>query len=119
MVIYFLGFEALFLLSPMSVAFLEPEIHPAVDRSLPTPPTIAKHLYVHEGFLVIPRYVVSRPCINYLVLSCVNSLLVIRDRHCRILAATFEKPNQQIHCFCSNRCIFMWGAYFCMCAYKR
>ena len=27
-------------------------------------------------------------------------------------------PNQQIHLFVRNGCLFMWGAYFCMGAYK-
>ena len=35
------------------------------------------------------------------------------------LATKFEKPNQQIHfCFHCNQSLFMWGAYFCMGAYK-
>ena len=51
--------------------------------------------------------------------SCVESLLTIRDRYQRMLAATFEKPYQQIHFrLHSNECLFMWGAYFCMGAYK-
>ena len=30
-----------------------------------------------------------------------------------------KKPNQQIHLHLhGNRCLFMWGAYFCMGAYK-
>ena len=33
------------------------------------------------------------------------------------VAATFEKPNQQI--YFQKGCLFMWGAYFCMGAYKR
>ena len=35
------------------------------------------------------------------------------------VAATFEKPNQQIHFhLCGNGWLFMWCAYFCMGAYK-
>ena len=31
-----------------------------------------------------------------------------------------KKLNQQIHFhMCGNRCLFMWGAYFCMRVYKR
>ena len=31
-----------------------------------------------------------------------------------------KKPNQQIHfCLHNNGCLFMWGAYSCMGAYKR
>ena len=35
------------------------------------------------------------------------------------LAATLQMPNQQIHFHLhGNGCLFMWGAYFCMGAYK-
>ena len=52
--------------------------------------------------------------------SHVDSLLTIADRHCRTLATTFKKRNQQIHFrFAQNGCLFMWGFYFCMGAYKR
>ena len=50
--------------------------------------------------------------------SCVNSLLTIGDRHWQKLAATFEKADfaNSLH---GNGCLFMWGAYLCMGAYKR
>ena len=52
-------------------------------------------------------------------LSCANSLITIGERRWQKLAATFEKLNQQIHCcFHGNGGPFMWGAYFCMGAYK-
>ena len=48
------------------------------------------------------------------------SLLTIGKKHWRKLAATFEKPTQQINFrLCGNRCLFMWGAYLCMGTYKR
>ena len=47
-------------------------------------------------------------------LSQVDSLVTIGERHQRNLAATFEKPIQQIH-FClhsnANEC-FKWGCLF-------
>ena len=54
------------------------------------------------------------------VVSCVDSLLTIGDRHWRKLAATFEKakPANSLP-FMWYGCLFMWGAYFCMGAYKR
>ena len=54
--------------------------------------------------------------------SCVDNLLIIADRHWRTLAATFEKAesaNSLPILFARNGCLFMWGAYFCMSAYKR
>ena len=49
-------------------------------------------------------------------LSCVDSLLTIRDRHW----ATFEKAESASSLpFARNGCLFMWGVYFCMGAYKR
>ena len=41
------------------------------------------------------------------------------DGHLGRLAAMFEKPNQQSHFrLCSNECLLMWVAYFCMGAYE-
>ena len=51
---------------PMFIAFLHPEIQSAIDQC--------------ERFLLIPGFV-----------SPADSLLTIRDRHWRKLAATFEK----------------------------
>ena len=53
-------------------------------------------------------------------LSRVDSLLTIEDRLWRKVAATFEKAKSANSLpFAQNRCLFMWGAYFCMGAYKR
>ena len=53
-------------------------------------------------------------------LSRVDSLLTIGDRHWRKVAATFEKAESANSLpFARNGCLFMWGAYFCMGAYKR
>ena len=35
------------------------------------------------------------------------------------MAATFEKAESEITSFTRNGCLFMWGAYFCISAYKR
>ena len=52
--------------------------------------------------------------------SRVNSLLTIRDRHWQKVAVTFEKAESVNSLpFTWNGCLFMWGAYFCMGAYKR
>ena len=53
---------------------------------------------------------------------CVVSLLAIGARHWRKLAATFEKKGRISKCtsVCAARgAFFMWGAYFCIGAYKR
>ena len=56
---------------------------------------------------------------KFLLISCVDRLLTIRDRHWRKLATMFRKPNQQIHFrLCSNGYLFIWGAYFNRGAYK-
>ena len=52
-------------------------------------------------------------------LSRLDSLLTIGDRHWRKVAATFEKAElANSLLFAWNGCLFMWGAYFCMGAYK-
>ena len=52
-------------------------------------------------------------------LSCVDSLLTIGDRHWQKVATTFEKAESANSLlFARNGCPFMWGAYFCMGAYK-
>ena len=52
-------------------------------------------------------------------LSRVDSLLTIGDRHWRKVAATFKKAKSANSLpFAWNGCLFMWGAYFCMGAYK-
>ena len=57
---------------------------------------------------------------RFWVVSHSDSLLTIADRHCRTLAATFEKAESANSLpFARNGCLFMWGAYFCMGAYKR
>ena len=53
--------------------------------------------------------------------SCVDILLTIFqiDMHRQILASTFEKAKSaNLLLFPQNGCLFMWGAYFCMCVYK-
>ena len=56
---------------------------------------------------------------KFWVSSCVDSLLTIRDRHWQKVVATFEKAESANSLlFAWNRCIFMWGAYLCMDAYK-
>ena len=56
---------------------------------------------------------------KFLLLPRANSLVTISDGHRQRLAAMFQKSNQQIHsCLCGNGCLFMWGAYICMDAYK-
>ena len=53
-------------------------------------------------------------------LSCVDSLLTIGDRHWQKVATTFDKAKSVNSLpFAWNGCLFMWGAYFCMGAYKR
>ena len=53
-------------------------------------------------------------------LFCVDSLLTIGDKHWRKLAARFEKTESANSLpFAGNGCLFIWGAYFCMGAYKR
>ena len=52
-------------------------------------------------------------------LSRVDSLLIIGDTHWRKVAAMFEKAESANSLpFAWNGCLFMWGAYFCMGAYK-
>ena len=61
----------------------------------------------------------QRPCLNFVFLSCVDSLLTIGDRHWQKVAAMFEKADSANSLpFAWNRCLFMWGAYFYMGAYK-
>ena len=57
---------------------------------------------------------------KFRLLSRVDSLLTIGDRHWRKVAATFEKAESANSLpFAQNGYLFMWGAYFCMGAYKR
>ena len=57
---------------------------------------------------------------KFRLLSCVNSLLTIENRHWRKVAATFEKvKSANLVPLALDGCLFMWGAYFCMGAYKR
>ena len=52
-------------------------------------------------------------------LSRVDSLLTSRGRHWQKVAATFEQAKSANSLpFARNGCLFMWGAYFCMDAYK-
>ena len=54
---------------------------------------------------------------KFWLLSCVDILLT---RHRRKVATTFEKAESaNLLPFTRNGCLFMWGAYFCMGAYKR
>ena len=54
---------------------------------------------------------------KFRLLSRVDILLT---RHRRKVAATFEKAESaNLLPFTWNGCLFMWGAYFCMGAYKR
>ena len=58
--------------------------------------------------------------LKFRFLSRVDSLLTIRDRHWRIVAATLKKAKSANSLpFARNGCLFMWSAYFCMGAYKR
>ena len=58
--------------------------------------------------------------LKFQYLSCVDSLLTIGDRHWRKVVAMFEKAKSANSLlFAWNGCLFMWGAYFCMGAYKR
>ena len=59
------------------------------------------------------RYQEALP--KFWVVSRADSSPTIGDGHWRMLAATLEKLHQQIHF--PLRCLFMWGAYFCMGAY--
>ena len=53
-------------------------------------------------------------------LSCIDSLLTIRNRHWQKVATTFETAESaNSHQLARNRYLFMWGGYFCMGAYKR
>ena len=48
-----------------------------------------------------------------------DSLLTIGNRHWRKVAAMFETAKSANSLlFTWNGCLFMWGAYFCMGAYK-
>ena len=52
--------------------------------------------------------------------SHVNSLLTIGYIQWRKLAVMFQRLNLQIQfCLHRNGYLFMWGAYFCVGAYKR
>ena len=52
-------------------------------------------------------------------LSRVDSLLTIGYRHWRKVATTFKKTKSANSLpFAQYRCLFMWGAYFCMGVYK-
>ena len=56
---------------------------------------------------------------TFRLLSHVDILLTIGDRLWRKVAATFEKAESaNLLPFARNGCLFMWGAYFCMGAYK-
>ena len=55
---------------------------------------------------------------KFWVVSYVDSLLTIGDRHWQNLAATFEKVKSANSLpFARNGCLCMWGAHFCMGAY--
>ena len=57
---------------------------------------------------------------EFCFLSRVDSLLTIGNRHWRKVATTFEKAESTNSLpFAWNGCLFMWGAYFWMAAYKR
>ena len=57
---------------------------------------------------------------KFRLLSRVDSLLTIRDRHWRKVATAFKQAESANSLpFARNRCLFMWGAYFCVSAYKR
>ena len=52
-------------------------------------------------------------------LSYIDSLLTIGNRHWQKAAATFKKVKSANSLpFAWNGCLFLWGAYFCMGAYK-
>ena len=56
---------------------------------------------------------------KFRLLSRVDSLLTIGDRHWRKVATTFEKAKSaNLLPFAWIGCLFMWSAYFCMGAYK-
>ena len=57
---------------------------------------------------------------RFCFVSCVDSLLTIADKTLwRTSAAMFEKAESANSLpFARNGCLFMWGAYFCMGAYK-
>ena len=118
------------------IAFLQPEIQSAIDRSLPTPAHQRKAPgTIDNSFLLYYlcwnqriRFFTNswicftkRPCLNFvfllffyfLFLSRVDSLLTIGDRHWRKVAATFEKAKSANSLpFTRNGCLFMWAAYF-------
>ena len=56
---------------------------------------------------------------KFQLLSRVDSLLTIGDRHWRKVAAMFERAKSVNSLpFARNGCLFMWGACFCTGAYK-
>ena len=103
---------------PMFIAFLQPGVQSAIDRSLPTPPTNVKrwNQRICERFLLNHIfYLEALPKFQFL--SCVDSLLTIGDRYWRKIVATFKKAESANSL--PFAVYFHRGAYVCMGAYKR
>ena len=101
--------------------FMQSEVQSAIDRSLPTPAHQRKALGTNKVFANSWICFIKRPCLNFWFVSRVDSLLtIIGDRHWQKLAAMFKKS--RITKFTPLKgafsCGLMWGAYFCMGAYK-
>ena len=86
---------------PTFVAFLEPPIQSAIDRLLPTPAHRSKALQTIESVRG---------------LCCVHNLLTVEDKHWRYV---WKAESANSLPFACNGVPFMWGAYFCLGAYKR
>ena len=84
------------------------------DRLLPTPPP------AHQRKVLRTNEFVRGFCLpRFWFVPRVDSLLTIADRHWRTLATMFEKAESANSLpFSRNGCLFMWGAYFYMGAYK-
>ena len=68
-------------------------------------------IFVHDRF-----FANSWPCLNFgfypVLIACCN-------RHWQKVATMFEKAESaNSPPFARNRCLFIWGAYFCMGTYK-
>ena len=104
----------------MFIAFLQPEIQSAIDQSLPTPTHQRKVLGTNEsvrGFFQFLDMFYQEALPKFWLLSHVDSLLTIRDRHWRKVAATFENRISKFASICGAFSYHV-GAYFCMGAYE-
>ena len=104
------------------ICFLQPEIQSAIDQSLPISAHQHKALGTNESmrsfcYFLDMFYQEALP--KFWIVSCVDRLLAIGNRHWQNLSATFERRISKFTYVCTITGAFlMWGAYFCMGAYK-